>query len=136
VQEESRSLRKSREQVLEEVAELHASRLLAETPASAGRKIIVRVFPDRDLAFIKLLGQRVTRQNSVVVALFGTTADPPALVFSQSAGQPFDMGALMKEALGKLGGRGGGSKEMAQGGPTNIEGVEAVLSGLATKLRG
>jgi len=134
VQEESRSLRKAREQVLEEVADLYATRLVAETLESAGRKIVVRVFPDRDLSFIKLLGQRIVRQSSAAVALLGTTSDPAALVFAQSVGQPFDMGALMKEALARLGGRGGGSKDMAQGGPRQADGVEAALSEIARQL--
>jgi alanyl-tRNA synthetase len=132
--EESRASRKSREQLLEELADLYASRLLAETPESEGRRIIVRIFPDRDLAFIKLLAQRLTRQSMGVVGFLGITSDPPALVFAQSSGQPFDMGALMKEMLARQGGRGGGSKDLAQGGPTQIEGLEAALAELASRL--
>jgi alanyl-tRNA synthetase len=135
LQEESRASRKSREQLHEELAGLYAERLLSETPESDGRKIIARTFPDRDLTFIKLLAQRLTRQSRSAVALLGTTSAPPALVFAQSPGQPFDMGALMKEALVKLGGRGGGSKDMAQGGPSQVEAVEATLSELAERLR-
>jgi len=132
--EESRASRKSREQLLEELADLYASRLLTETPESGGRKIIVRIFPDRDLAFIKLLVQRLTRQSAAVVAFFAITSRQPALIFAQSAGQPFDMGALMKEMLARQGGRGGGSKDLAQGGPTQIEGLEAALAELASRL--
>jgi alanyl-tRNA synthetase len=135
VQEESRASRKLREQLLEELADLYASRLLAETPDSAGRKIIVGTFPDRDLGFIKLLAQRLTRRSAGVVAFLGITSDQPALVFAQSSGQPFDMGGLMKEMLARLGGRGGGSKDMAQGGPGEIDGMEAALAALAAGLR-
>jgi alanyl-tRNA synthetase len=135
IQEESRASRKSREQLLEELADLYASRLLAETPESGGRKIIVRTFPDRDLTFIKLLAQRLTRQSPGVVAFLGTTCDQPALVFAQSSGQPFDMGGLMKEMLARLGGRGGGSKDMAQGGPAKVDEMEAALAELAARLR-
>jgi alanyl-tRNA synthetase len=134
MQEESRASRKSREQLLEELADLYASRLLAETPESGGRKIIVRTFPDRDLTFIKLLAQRLTRQSPGAVAFLGTTCDQPAIVFAQSSGQPFDMGALMKEMLMRLGGRGGGSKDMAQGGPAQVEEMEAALAELAARL--
>jgi alanyl-tRNA synthetase len=134
IQEESRASRKSREQLLEELADWYASRLLAETTENGGRKIVVRTFPDRDLAFIKLLAQKLTRQSAGVVALLGVTSDQPALVFAQSSGQPFDMGTLMKEVLAPLGGRGGGSKDMAQGGPTRIEGLEAALAELAARL--
>jgi alanyl-tRNA synthetase len=135
LQEESRASRKSREQLLEELADLYASRLLAETPESAGPKIIVRTFPDRDLTFIKLLAQRLTRQGAAVLAFLGVTSDQPALVFAQSSGQPFDMGGLMKEVLARLGGRGGGSKDMAQGGPAQADGMEAALAEIAARLR-
>jgi alanyl-tRNA synthetase len=134
IQEESRASRKMREQLLEELADLYASRVLTEAAESGGRKIIVRTFPDRDLTFIKLLAQRLTRQSAGVVALLAVTSDSPALVFAQSAGQPFDMGTLMKEVLGRLGGRGGGSKDMAQGGPARIEGLEAALAEVAARL--
>jgi alanyl-tRNA synthetase len=135
LQEESRASRKSREQLLEELADSQARRLLAETAEHAGRKIIVRTFPDRDLAFIKLLAQRLTRQSAGVVAFLGITSGQPALVFAQSSGQPFDMGGLMKDTLARLGGRGGGSKDMAQGGPPQVEGLESALAELAAKLR-
>ena len=132
--EESRASRKSREQLLEQLADVQASRLLAETEERNGRKIVVRIFPDRDLTFIKLLAQRLTRQSAGVVALLGVTSDP-ALVFAQSAGQVFDMGALMKEVLMRLDGRGGGSKDMAQGGPGRVDGMESVLAELAARLQ-
>ena len=44
------------------------------------------------------------------------------------------MGALMKETMAKLGGRGGGSKDMAQGGIPKAEGIEAALADVAQKI--
>jgi alanyl-tRNA synthetase len=96
---------------------------------------VTRTLADRDLTFIKLLAQKLTRQAPNVIALLGAISGQPALVFAASAGQPFDMGALMKEALAKLGGRGGGSKDMAQGGPQQVEGLETVLNALGERLR-
>jgi alanyl-tRNA synthetase len=134
-QEESRALKKSAEHTLAELAGLYASQMVAETPESDGSKVVLRVFPDRDLTFIKLVAQKIIRQSSTIVALLCVTSDPAALVFAQSSGQPFDMGALMKEALAKLGGRGGGSKDMAQGGPAQTAGIEATLKGMVEGLR-
>ena len=71
-----------------------------------------------------------------MVTFLGITSDQPALVFAQSSGQPFDIGGLMKEMLARLGGRGGGSKDMAQGGPAQVDGLGAALSELAAQLRG
>ncbi len=136
LQEDARSARKANAMLVEEVADSWASRLLAEAPPREAALLIVRLFPDRDLGFVKLLAQRLIRQTPRVIALLGTTQDQPSLVFAQSAGQPFDMGALMKEALSRLGGRGGGSKEMAQGGPVRIEELESVLMEIAARLGG
>jgi alanyl-tRNA synthetase len=135
MQDEARVARKSGEQLLEELAGFYAENLVAETPEDGGRRMITRVFSDRDLTFIKLLAQKLTRRNPNVVALLGATAGQPALVFAQSPGQQFDMSALLEEALARLGGRGGGSKDMAQGGPAKIEGLEASLKELLAGMK-
>ena len=131
--DEIRSLRKQHEQLQEELAAAEAAALLAETPETEGRKLVVRTFPDRDLNFLKLLAQKLTRQ-SPAIALLATESPQPALVFAQSAGQSHDMGALLKETLAKLGGRGGGSKDLAQGGAPNSEGLAAALAAAAAAL--
>jgi len=136
--DEIKSLRKQREHSQEELAEAQAAALLAETPATNGRKIVVRTFSGRDLNYIKLLAQKLTRLSSPggpnAVALLATTSPQPSLVFAQSPGQPFDMGALLKETITALGGRGGGSKDMAQGGVASGDGIEAALKQIAQKL--
>lgn len=132
--DEIRSLRKQREESQEELAEAQAATLLAEASESNGRKVVVRTFPDRELGFIKLLAQKTTRLSTNAVALLATSSPQPSLVFAQSAGQPFDMGALMKEAMAKLGGRGGGGKDMAQGGVAKAEGIETALAELGVAL--
>jgi alanyl-tRNA synthetase len=134
-QEEAKSARRAQEQLLEELAEQHAARLLSQTPATAGRKVVLQLFTDRGLGFIKLLAQKITRLDPAAVALLGSAMGQPALVFAQASGQPFDMGALMKNVLATLGGRGGGSKDMAQGGPQRVEGIEDALKGLASGLQ-
>lgn len=132
--EEIRSLRKQAEQSQEELAAAQAAALLAETPATAGRNLVLRMFADREMSFIKLLAQKLTRLSSNAVALLATTSPQPSLVFAQSAGLPFDMGALLKETMAKLGGRGGGSKDLAQGGLPKADGIEAALAEAAQRL--
>jgi alanyl-tRNA synthetase len=138
--DEIKSLRKQCEQSLEELAAAQAAALLAETTETSGRKLVVRTFADRELNFIKLLAQKLTRQAPNVVALLATTSPQPSLVFAQSsgeavAGKSLDMGALLKETMAKLGGRGGGSKDMAQGGVPTAEGLEAALAEAAAPLK-
>jgi alanyl-tRNA synthetase len=126
--DEIKSLRKLNEQTLEDLAAAQAEILLAEIPEKNGRRLVVRTFSERDLNFLKLLAQRLTRQ-SATVALLATTSPRPAVVFAQSAGQPYDMAALLRATLSKIAGRGGGSKDLAQGGAPGSEGLtEAVES--------
>ncbi len=132
--DEIRSLRKQLEQSQDELATAQAATLLAETPESHGRKLVVRTFSDRDLGFLKLLAQKLTRQFPAVVALLATESPQPALVFAQSPGQPHDMGALLKETMAKLGGRGGGSRDLAQGGVPQSAGFAAAIAAAAQKL--
>jgi alanyl-tRNA synthetase len=130
-----RALRKQREQSQEELAAALAAALLAETAETNGRQLVVRTFSDRELNFLKLLAQKVTRLSPNAVALLATTSPQPSLVFAQSPGQPFEMGALMKEAMTRLGGRGGGSKDLAQGGVPQSDGIVATLEAVGAAVR-
>lgn len=134
LQDSAKTVRKQHSQTLEELASFHAGQLLAEAAEHNGRKVLVRIFSDKDLEYIKLLAQRVVRQGTAI-CFFASIPGTAAIVFAQSAGQPFDMGKLMKESLATLGGRGGGSKDMAQGGPERIESLEQVLADLAVRVR-
>ena len=98
----------------------------SDLPETEGRKLVVRTFPDRDLNFLKLLAQKLTRQ-SPAIALLATESPQPALVFAQSPGQPHDMAALLKQTVASLGGRGGGSKDLAQGAAPQSTGLAAAL---------
>lgn len=126
--EEVKALRKQLAQSLEELAEAQAAALLSETREVDGRKFVVHRFSDRDVSFLKLFAQRLTRLAPNVIALLGTTSPQPVLIFAQSTGQPFDMGASMKETAARFGGRGGGSKDMAQGGIAESSQVDAALA--------
>jgi alanyl-tRNA synthetase len=136
--EEMRVLRKQREQSQEELAAAQAEAMLAETSEVNGRKLVVRTFADRDMNSLKLLAQKLTRLAPNAVTLLASTSPQPSLVFAQSqsgqSGLPHDMGALLKETMAKLGGRGGGSKDMAQGGVPSGDGLEAALQEIAARL--
>ncbi len=132
--DEVRSLRKQREQLYAELAGAQAAAILADTPETAGRRVVVRTFPDRDVNALKLLAQALVRLSPNVVAILAGTSPQVALVFAQSPGAPFDMKALMQATVQKLGGRGGGTKDIAQGGAPSVEGLDAALAEVAGTL--
>ncbi len=131
---ETKAAGKAQHKLLEELADLHAERMLAQSSGSP--RIIAQLFPERDAVFIKLLAQKLTAGKSEVVALLASGAGQPTLVFAQSPGQKFNMGQLMKDAMAQLGGRGGGSADLAQGGlgggALQLEAIEPLLQRIAT----
>jgi len=133
---EAKAAGKAQHRLLEELAELYAERLLA--PAAGSPQIITQFFPDRDALFIKLLAQKLTAGKSSVIALLACGAGQPTLVFAQTPGQKSNMGQLMKDAMAQLGGRGGGSADMAQGGlatgAIDDEKLKSLLQETARKL--
>jgi alanyl-tRNA synthetase len=134
---ESKAAGKAQHKVLEELAELYSERLLAQ--AAGSPQVIAQFFPDRDATFIKLLAQKLTAGKNIVIALLASGAGQPTLVFAQTPGQKSNMGQLMKDAMAQLGGRGGGSADMAQGGLSggggNMADVERALHVVAATLR-
>jgi alanyl-tRNA synthetase len=114
--DDTKLLRKQRDEALEQLAEAMASAALNEQPETRGRKVVVRVFGDRDIGFAKLFAQRVARAGVPAIALVASTTDPPGVVFAQSPGGTADMGGLLKQVLATVGGRGGGTRDFAQGG--------------------
>ncbi len=134
--EETKSAGKAQHKLLEELAGLHAERLLAQADGSP--RIITAVFIDRDAVFIKLLAQKMTADKADVVAMLASGVGQPTLVFAQSPGRKFNMGQLMKDAMAQLGGRGGGSVDMAQGGlpaGTDLGEVEKAQRRIAESLQ-
>jgi alanyl-tRNA synthetase len=143
--EESKSAGKAQNKLLEELAELHAARLLAQTSGSP--RIVTGAFADRDATFIKLMAQKLTAGGTDVVALLAAGAGQLSLVFARSTegqgpgsgtGSKSNMGQLMKEAMAQLGGRGGGTPHMAQGGlpagTADLAAIEKILHETAAKL--
>jgi alanyl-tRNA synthetase len=127
--DEIRAAQKGQHRLLEEVAELQAAAMLqSAAPASDKSKPapVVKFFADRDLSFIKMLAQKLTKSAKVVV-LLGCGGAQPSIVFAQSPGLPHDMGALMKQTVQKLGTRGGGARDMAQGGAPDGASAEQAL---------
>ena len=132
--DEIRSLRKEREQLQAELAAAEAAAMLADAPERDGRRVVVRAFADRDVNALKLLAQALVRQSPNVVALLAGTSPQVSLVFAQTPGGPADMRTVMKEAVTMLGGRGGGTKDIAQGGAPSGEGIDAALADAARKV--
>ncbi len=83
---------------------------------------------------MRLLAQKIGSAGEPAIALLAATSGQPTLVFAQSPGLASDMGSEMKKAMAVLGGRGGGSKDFAQGGAPDANKIAAVLEEIACGL--
>jgi alanyl-tRNA synthetase len=130
-QEELKAQQRAQSKLNEELTELLAAKIADEAPTNNGRKLISQVLLDRDAAFAKLLAQKLSRNGKGIVALLATPNPTPTLVFARSQDQSVDVGALLKEIVTAAGGRGGGGKDLAQGGVPAEANLEAMLANAA-----
>ena len=118
---------------LSEIAvKVEAEELLAATPTLDGLRIFSQVFENRDFDELKLLAHRLVDRDGVIALLATRERDMARLVFARSLNLPEntnpDMNGLMRDACEKLGGRGGGKRDFAQGGGPNVKELEPVLN--------
>ncbi len=126
-QDESKAAQKTQHRLLEEVAELQAKQMLQSAEQRGAQKLVTQYFAERDLNFIKMLAQKLTKA-APCVALLACGGTQPSLVFAQTPGLANDMGALMKQAVQAMGTRGGGNRDMAQGGAPDGQMAECSLT--------
>jgi alanyl-tRNA synthetase len=125
---------KERQQLQEQLAELEALTLLAMQGRPLGAaKLVARVFEAGEPGYLRMLASKLAAQGGVV-ALLGLRPGGQ-VVFAQSPGMPHDMNALLQEALAAAAGKGGGSRDLAQGSIPDPARLDALLAAAAARLR-
>jgi alanyl-tRNA synthetase len=121
-QEARKELERARRQLLHyEAIELHAQ----GEPAGPAR-VVRAAFSGRTLDELKVLAREIAALPGGV-ALLGLRGDDARVCFARAEGLPHDMGALVREAVALLGGRGGGRPNEAQGGGPQVERLDEAL---------
>ena len=133
-QEESKAAQKTQHRLLEEVAELQAEQMLQSAEQRGAQKLVVRVFR-RARSWVHQDAGAETDESGTCVALLACGGAQPSLVFAQTPGLGNDMGALMKQTVQALGTRGGGNRDMAQGGAPDGARAEQALREAAKRDR-
>ncbi len=113
--EDLRAMLREREQLAKRVAEYEAKEIWGSSPEVDGRRIIRRTFAAGGAEESKALAHALAKFPSVV-ALVGVAGKPAMLVFAQTPGGAADMGKVLRETLARVGGKGGGARDFAQGG--------------------
>jgi alanyl-tRNA synthetase len=133
-----KAARESLEDLRERLQSYEVAELLAGSAAilagAVSARLVTRAFADRTPEEAKRLAQRLTAEGGAI-ALLGLRAGERAhLIFAQSPGLPFDVGALLKATCARYGGRGGGSRDLAQGGLPDAGRLEEALQEAARQL--
>jgi alanyl-tRNA synthetase len=76
----------------------------------------------------RIFAKAFVERGEAAVVLF--CPQPPSLLFAASAGSGINAGAALKSAIGKYGGRGGGSEQIAQGTVPNQSDLHLALRDL------
>jgi alanyl-tRNA synthetase len=132
---ENKRLSRRLRDLVEVAARAEAQELMEATSPLNGLRIISWVFEDRDFEELKLLAHRLVEQHGVIALLAAREEGLARIVFARSTDLSADMNALMKVACEKLGGRGGGKPDFAQGGGPNIHALETAITAARAELK-
>jgi alanyl-tRNA synthetase len=125
-------LRRARKRLLKVEANELAEIAQAGAPAvSQPYRVVSQIWERREPGEVRALAQELA-QLPGVVALLGSVGERTHLCFARAEGVDLDVVALLQEACGQLGGKGGGRPHLAQGSapPADVASVAAVLAGL------
>jgi alanyl-tRNA synthetase len=129
--EERRAQHGAAKRLEERLAEHEARALLAlhaESHSAAGGdplRVIVAAIEDASASYLGLLAAKLIAEGEVVAMLSSRVSGH--IVFAQTKGLPHDMGALLRESLKQVSGKGGGAKDFAQGSaPDAAKATEAI----------
>lgn len=132
--QEAKSAKKRIRELLDLAMTAEAAEMLAASGTPGDFKIVHAVFEGRDIEEVRVLAARIVERAPSVALLATKDAGAARLVFARSASLAPDMGKLLAEACDKLGGRGGGKPELAQGGGPNTQSVEEAITEAVEKI--
>ena len=105
-----------------ELAQYQAAELIAQTPVENGVRMIqlqLTAVSQVDASYVKMLASKIAAQSKQTIAILGwkpeDASTPATMVVSRSSDLELDCGTVLRTTLATHGGRGGGSKDMAQG---------------------
>lgn len=126
LREETLRLRRQLRDAQEQLLEVEARELLAGARVVAGVRVVTQTFGGRPGEEVRALAAKVAAHPRAV-ALFGTRGALPQLFFARSTDVRLDMGAILRQVLPVIAGKGGGSPLSAQGAGSRPEGLATAL---------
>lgn len=138
LQAEAKEARKKWSEAEGQLMLYEADELVASARPAGTLALVVRAWPDREAVHLRLVARRIVERPGMVALLGSSGGERSAFVFARSADVGVDMAAWLRQAAGRIGGKGGGQPDLAQGGagPASVEQVQAALEWVADQLAG
>jgi alanyl-tRNA synthetase len=130
-----RDVGKAVQQLVVDLAGMEAMQLWQQAPEIGGVRVAQCVLAAADAKKAKFVAQAMAKQPEAV-ALIGVNGAPTALFFAQTPGGKANVSDILKQTVAKFGGRGGGTRDFAQGGGLPEEQLESALIFAASLLPG
>jgi alanyl-tRNA synthetase len=99
----------------ERLAGCEAVSVASRGTSVGGRTVVVEALEDWDAAGLKSLASAIAKIPGHDAALFSTTS-PVLVAIACAPGGAADAAAVLKVLVGRFGGKGGGKRDLAQGG--------------------
>jgi alanyl-tRNA synthetase len=132
LQERLQTAEKSRARLAGELARIEGRELWRSTePRPSGRRIAIRNVPALTEEVRVLALSFVASESACFIAL---ASDPPGILLAASADSGVHAGNVLKAALAKHGGRGGGNVALAQGSVPSKEQLDRARADIETEL--
>jgi alanyl-tRNA synthetase len=133
--EEKRGLHGAVKRLEERLAEQEARALLATGSAEkqGGVRIVARALEEATPGYLALIAGKLVGEAGVVALL--ASRGTGHVVFAQSKSFQNDMAALLRETLKEFGGKGGGTKDYAQGSISDSTKADELLARAADRLK-
>ena len=125
LREAEESARKRLEIATERLIGYESQDLVARAERVGQLPVVRLVVEGRTLEEVRALARSIGERGGV--ALLGIRGEKAQVIFARGPGVSIDCGALLREVVGRFGGRGGGQAQMAQGGLPDAAKLEEAL---------
>ncbi|MEO7270614.1 MAG: DHHA1 domain-containing protein, partial [Vicinamibacterales bacterium] len=133
VQGEARDLRRQIKEAQARLAAHQAEALASKAEVTATSRVVVAVLEGWDPQALKQIASAIATNAGHVAILVGSLSPAP-IVVARATDVELDAGAILKQMVGRFGGKGGGRSELAQGG--GLTGAADEILALARSLTG
>jgi alanyl-tRNA synthetase len=129
LQAEMRDAKRLVKDLTASLAAREAEALAARAPACGGARWVFEAM-DRDVSALKALAQAIAAHAGTGAVLV-TSLSPVSVVVARAADVDADAGAALQELTARFGGRGGGRRELAQGGGLAADPADVIAAARA-----